>query len=52
MKIEKKIKDFMAFNEEFKAGGLNKFEIEEMLLDFGYLLSNYIAKLGKSNASP
>ena len=43
---EKKIKDFIQFNEEFKAGVLNKSDTEVMLGDFGSLLNDYINKLG------
>ena len=39
---EKKINDFVQFNEEFEAGILNNSNVEEMLKDFGSLLSDYI----------
>ena len=42
---EKKIGDFIAFNEEFKAGVLNKDDMEVMLGDFGSLLNDYVKKL-------
>lgn len=39
---KKKIEDFIDFNEEFKVGVLNNFDVENFLLDFGSLLSEYI----------
>ena len=44
--VEKEVKNFIAFNEEFKEEVLNKVDVEEMLKDFGSLLSKYIDKLG------